>query len=254
LIDCSLVLHQEQRMAISYDFTGHVAVVTGGARGIGRAVSERHRESGADVWVWDKDPVEVPETRSLSVDVTRPADVADGLSKVVAQHARLDIPVNSAGLLGGAQPFERHHSDDWNRIIAVNLIGVIEVCSAVLPHMRKSGRGRIVNMGSLAGKEGLANMAVYSAASAGVIAFTKALGRELAQTGIRVNCVAPGPIETRMILDLGDEVVQRLVEISPMKRLGLADEVADLVLWLCSDACSFSTGAVFDISGGRATY
>jgi NAD(P)-dependent dehydrogenase (short-subunit alcohol dehydrogenase family) len=120
--------------------------------------------------------------------------------------------------------------------------------------MRHADVGRIVNMGSLAGKDGLANMSVYSAASAGVVAFTKALGRELADTQIRVNCVTPGPIETNLILDLGPEVVQRLIAASPMKRLGTVDEVADLVLWLCSEACSFSTAAVFDVSGGRASY
>jgi 3-oxoacyl-[acyl-carrier protein] reductase len=120
--------------------------------------------------------------------------------------------------------------------------------------MRKADRGRIVNMGSLAGKDGLANMPVYSAASAGVIAFTKALGRELADTGIRVNCITPGPIATDLILDLGAAVVERVIAMSPMKRLGTVEEVAELVLWLCSDACSFSTGAVFDISGGRAAY
>ena len=136
----------------------------------------------------------------------------------------------------------------------MNLIGMLEVTRAVIPHMRRWGGGRIVNMASLAGKEGLAKLAVYSAASAGVIAFTKALGREIADSGIFVNCVAPGPIDTDMIRGLGSEAVKAMIGDSPLKRLGAADEVAHMVAWLCSDASRFNTGAVFDMSGGRARY
>jgi len=150
--------------------------------------------------------------------------------------------------------FDEHDSSEWQRIIRVNLLGMLHVTQAVLPHMRRQGGGRIVNMGSLAGKEGLAQLAAYSAASAGVIAFTKALGREVAASNILVNCVAPGPIDTDMIRDLGPDAVKAMINDSPLKRLGSAEEVAHLVAWLCSDASRFNTGAVFDISGGRARY
>jgi 3-oxoacyl-[acyl-carrier protein] reductase len=192
--------------------------------------------------------------RSLTVDVTDRDEVAAALAEVVAQDARIDILVNSVGHLGNHAPFEQLSPSEWQQIIDVNLVGVLTACHQVLPEMRRAGRGRIVTMGSLAGKHGLANLPVYSAASAGVIAFTKALAQELAETGIRVNCVAPGPIATDLITRLGPEVVSTFIEGSPMKRLGEAEEVAELVVWLCSDACSFSTGAVFDLSGGRATY
>ena len=138
----------------------------------------------------------------------------------------------------------------WKRVVAVNLMGMLEASRQALPYLRRADKGRIVNLGSLAGKEGLRNLSVYSAASAGVIAFTKALGRELADTPIRVNCVAPGPIDTDLIRDLGPGTVDAMIAASPMKRLGTVGEAAELILWLCSDACSFSTGAVFDLSGG----
>jgi NAD(P)-dependent dehydrogenase (short-subunit alcohol dehydrogenase family) len=241
-------------MGVSYDFRGRTAVVTGASNGIGRRVAERLAEDGAQVWNWDLVPRETNTVAGIQVDVRKPEQIRSALDTELAECGQVDVLVNSAGYHGGVRTFEDHVSADWQEIVGTNLIGVFELCSQVLPQMRRAGRGRIVNMGSLAGKDGLANMPVYSAASAGVIAFTKALGRELAGSGIRVNCVTPGPIETDLILDLGPEVVQQLVEMSPMKRLGRPDEVAELVLWLCSDACSFSTGAVFDISGGRAAY
>jgi len=162
--------------------------------------------------------------------------------------------MNSAGYLGAYAPFETVTPEDQRRIVEVNLVGTMEVCRHVLPHMRRAGHGRIVNMGSLAGKEGLFHLSVYSAASAGVIAFTKALAKDLAETKILVNCVAPGPIHTDLIMALGRDVVEDMIASSPLKRLGKVDEVAELIVWLCSEACSFNTGAVFDMSGGRATY
>jgi len=162
--------------------------------------------------------------------------------------------VNDAGYLGRVRAFDEHASDDWHRIIEVNLKGTMQVTQAVLPYMLRQGSGRIVNLGSLAGKEGLAGLAAYSAASAGVIAFTKALSREVVERNIFVNCVAPGPIDTDMIRDLGASAVERMIADSPMKRLGSAGEVAHLVAWLCSEASRFNTGAVFDMSGGRARY
>jgi 2-dehydro-3-deoxy-L-rhamnonate dehydrogenase (NAD+) len=241
-------------MPVSYDLSGKAAVVTGGSRGIGRAVAQRLRQSGARVWVLDIAPLEQDGIVSLTADVTKTDQVTAAVVHILARARRLDILVTCAGLLGGYRPFEDHNPDDWRHIVEVNLIGVFEVCSQALPHMRRAAWGRIVTMGSLAGKEGLPNMPVYSAASAGVIAFTKALGKELAETPIRVNCVTPGPTATDLILQLGPEVVESMIAKSPMKRLGSVDEIAELVLWLCSDGCAFSTGAVFDISGGRAAY
>jgi len=206
------------------------------------------------VWSWDVAGADWAGGRSLTIDVTDHDQVAAAVLEVVAQDSRIDILVNSVGYLGNYAPFERLAPAEWQRIIEVNLKGVLMACHHVLPEMRRTGRGRIVNMGSLAGKHGLPQLPVYSAASAGVIAFTKALAQELAPTEIRVNCVAPGPIATDLITQLGPEVVNAFIASSPLKRLGDPAEVAELVVWLCSDACSFSTGAVFDLSGGRAAY
>ncbi len=241
-------------MPVSYDLSGKTAIVTGGARGIGRAVAERLAKSGARVRVWDTNPIECAGIESRAVNVTRRDQIECALGEIVEQKQRIDILVNNAGYLGTLHAFDAHEPADWQRIIQVNLIGMMQVAQLVVPHMRRSGGGRIVNLGSLAGKEGLAKLAAYSAASGGVVAFTKALGRELAGTGIIVNCVAPGPIDTDMIRNLGEDAVQTMINDSPLKRLGSADEVAHLVAWLCSDACSFNTGAVFDMSGGRARY
>jgi len=237
-----------------YDFSGQTAIVTGGARGIGRAVAEHFLRSGAQVWIWDIDPVELNGAHSLSVDVANARQITEALASTVRQSARIDILVNNAGYLGAYRPFHELDAGEWQKIVEVNLMGVFEVTRTVLPLMRRAGRGRIVNMGSLAGKEGLPNLATYSAASAGVIAFTKALSREVCDTDIRVNCVAPGPIDTDLITGLGEIVVAEMINASPLKRLGSVDEVAAMVLWLCSPASAFNTGAVFDMSGGRARY
>jgi 2-dehydro-3-deoxy-L-rhamnonate dehydrogenase (NAD+) len=241
-------------MANSYSLAGKTALVTGGAKGIGRAIAQRLVANGATVCVWDQQPVRWKGARSDVVDVTRPDQIASALARLIDEGLRIDVLVNNAGYLGKVGVFGEHAAAEWQRIVAVNLIGAMQVTQAVLPHMARWGGGRIVNMGSLAGKEGLARLAAYSAASGGVIAFTKALGREVVGQNILVNCVAPGPIDTDMINDLGPDVVQAMVAESPMKRLGRPDEVAELVAWLASDACQFNTGAIFDMSGGRARY
>jgi len=240
-------------MPNSYDLNGKFVVVTGGAQGIGRAISELLLASGAVVRIWDTLPASVPGASSDLVDVTDAASVAAAVMRLPnPEHP--DVLVNNAGYLGRTQGFAGHRCEDWQQILDVNLAGTLRVTQALLPRMLRAGRGRIVNMGSLAGKEGLATLAAYSAASAGIIAFTKALSREVAGQNVFVNCIAPGPIDTDMIRALGTAAVDTMVADSPMKRLGNASEVAQLVAWLCTDASRFNTGAVFDMSGGRARY
>jgi 3-oxoacyl-[acyl-carrier protein] reductase len=238
-------------MPNTYDLAAKTALVTGAARGIGRAVAETLLANGCAVTIWDVDQADVLGATAVRVDVTRSDQVA---TAAAALPSRLDILVNGAGYLGQAGPFVQHSPDRWRRIIEVNLLGSIQVTQAILPIMITQGCGKIVNLGSLAGKEGSPGIAAYSAASAGVIAFTKALSREVAQHKILVNCVAPGPVDTDMIRGLGPDVVAQMTRDSPLGRLGAPSEVAELVAWLCSDASSFSTGAVFDVSGGRARY
>lgn len=239
-------------MGVTYDFSNQTAVVTGGARGIGRAIAGLLAKSSANVWIWDIDPVELSGTRQTAVDVTKHDDIAKALA--LLEGKGIDILVNNAGYLGSYRPFELFDPNEWQKILEVNLLGTFEVTHQVLPIMRRAGKGRIVNTGSLAGKEGLPSLAAYSAASAGVIAFTKALSREVSNTDIRVNCIASGPIDTRMIRDLGNETVDAMIAVSPLGRLGDPTEVAALVAWLCSDASAFNSGAIFDMSGGRARY
>lgn len=237
----------------SYALEGKFAVVTGGAKGIGRAIAELLLANGCQVLIWDAKPTDVPGAKTAVVDITQPDQVATA-ALALQEERQVDILVNDAGYLGKAAPFANHAPTDWRRIFEVNILGAMQVTHAVLPIMIRQRAGKIINLGSLAGKEGSPGIAAYSAASAGVIAFTKALSREVAQHNVLVNCIAPGPIDTDMIRELGAEVAQQMVKDSPLGRLGRPAEVAHLVAWLCSDASSFNTGAVFDISGGRARY
>ena len=241
-------------MPVAYDLSGRTAVVTGGSKGIGRAIVQRLSEAGAQVWNWDVSPDALDGVAACKVDVTNAADIERAVAHVVESTARIDILVNNAGFTGGSLTVEELDPADWRRILDVNLTGVFEVSRQVVPVMRRAGWGRIVNIASLAGKEGSPRLSAYSAAKAGVIAFTKALGKELADTDVLVNSVAPAAVETDILQQMAPEYVEAMVAKSPMKRLGTVGEVAELVTWLCSDACSFSTGAVFDLSGGRATY
>ena len=236
-----------------YDFGGCVALVTGGAAGIGHAIADRLVRAGAVVVVWDVATGADPRVELDRVDVTDAAAVDAACARLIDRHGRLDFVINNAGISGRTLPLPDYAPAEWQRIVDINLIGAYHVCRSVVPPMRAAGRGRIVNMASLAGKEGTPNFSAYSASKAGVIAMTKSLGKELAQTGILVNAVAPAAIRTALLDQMSPEHVRTMISKSPMARLGEVDEAAELVLWLCSGSCSFSTGAVFDLSGGRAT-
>jgi 3-oxoacyl-[acyl-carrier protein] reductase len=188
------------------------------------------------------------------------ADVSDrdGITRaaeaLIARWGRIDYLVNNAGFAGSTVALDAYDPAEWKRIIEVNLVGVFNVCRAVVPYMRSAGQGRIVNIASLAGKEGTPNASAYSASKAGVLALTKSLGKELATSGVLVNAIAPAAVRTGLLAQMSPEHVQIMIDKSPMKRLGEPAEVAEMVAWLCSGACTFNAGAVFDLSGGRATY
>ncbi|MEM7429092.1 MAG: SDR family NAD(P)-dependent oxidoreductase [Pseudomonadota bacterium] len=241
---------------IAYDFSGRVAVVTGGASGIGAEIARHYQAAGAAVTVWDlKEPagLDVPHDFH-QVDVADRAGIDAALSATLERHGRIDFLSHNAGFAGPTLPLAEYDPETWARVVAVNLTGTYYLCRAVVPVMQKAGFGRIINMASLAGKEGTPSASAYSAAKAGVIGLTKSLAKELAQTDVRVNCIAPAAIKTEILDQMTPEFVDIMIEKSPMKRLGLVEEAAELVMWLSSEACTFNTGAVFDLSGGRATY
>ncbi|CAA2109764.1 SDR family NAD(P)-dependent oxidoreductase [Variovorax paradoxus] len=239
-----------------YDFAGSVALVTGGASGIGAEVAAQLRHSGARVAVWDM--AEPAGDDAWQVDVTDGAIVQRAAHEAAARFGRIDFVVNSAGFAGPTMALDAYDPAVWRRIVDVNLVGTFNVCRAVVPHMRAAnegaGAGRIVNIASLAGKEGTPDASAYSAAKAGVLALTKSLGKELATTSILVNAIAPAAVRTPILAQMSPAHVQTMIGKSPMRRLGESSEVAEMVAWLCSGSCSFNTGAVFDLSGGRATY
>lgn len=223
---------------------GRTALVTGGASGIGHACAELLAASGLSVITADVAP-----GADERLDVTSPAAVAD-----LAARLPVDVLVNSAGIIGPNKPLAEVTDEEWAATFAVNVTGVFHLCRAFTPGMADRGWGRVVNIASIAGKDGNPNLGPYSASKAAVLGLTKSLGKELATTGVLVNAVAPAVIETPMNASTAPEVLDRLVGLIPMRRMGLAREVAELVVWLASDRCTFSTGAVYDISGGRAVY
>ena len=231
------------------DLEGRVALIGGGAGGIGLAVRERFIASGASVVTWD-----LSDKADDRVDVTDEAAVAGGIARIVAKFGRIDILVNAAGITGPTVPIEDYSLADWRRTLDINLTSTFLCCKAVVPLMRARNSGRIVNLASIAGKEGNADMTGYSAAKGAVIALTKALGKELASTEIRVNAIAPAVIATDLVKQMSETALKTAVAKIPLGRTGRPEEVASLVAWLSSDECSFSTGATFDLSGGRATY
>ena len=230
------------------DLRGRAAIVTGGMQGIGAAIVERMEASGANVRVWDvaakKDPV----------DVSDPAAVEKAAARALAELGQIDVLVNNAGIAGLNSPTVEYPFDEWERVLRVNLTSQFLCCRAVAPHMVKRRYGRIVNIASVAGKEGNPNAVAYSASKAGVIALTKSLGKELAQSGVLVNCVTPAAAKTAIFDQMTRQHIDYMLSKIPMNRFVAVDEIASLVCWLASEDCSFSTGGVFDISGGRATY
>jgi 3-oxoacyl-[acyl-carrier protein] reductase len=230
------------------DLKGRTAVVTGGLIGIGAAIVKRLEASGARVRVWDVGAKTDP------VDVTDQAAIESATAKAIADFGRIDVLVNNAGIAGMTKPVVDYPVEEWKRVIDVDLNGPFLCCRAVVPHMVKAGYGRIVNIASIAGKEGNPNAAAYAAAKGGLIAFTKALAKELAQSGVLANCITPAAAQTAILNQVTPEFAKFMLSKIPMGRFVKVEEIAAMACWLASDDCSFSTGAVFDISGGRATY
>ncbi len=246
------------------DLQGRVAVITGGAQGIGYGVAKRMLDSGASVALWDRDaPLLDKALDALScfgkvtasiVEVTDQTSIAQGTQSAVDAHGRIDILVNNAGITGGNGTTWELDPDVWRKVIDVNLIGPYLVCRAVVPQMLKQGYGRIINIASIAGKEGNPNASHYSASKAGLIGLTKSLGKELATKGILVNAVTPAAARTAIFDSMAQTHIDFMLSKIPMGRFLEVNEAASLICWLASEDCAFSTGAVFDLSGGRATY
>jgi 2-dehydro-3-deoxy-L-rhamnonate dehydrogenase (NAD+) len=246
------------------DLNGRTAVITGGARGIGYAVAQRALRSGAAVALWDVDEARLEHSQRelsslgtvsvVSVDLVDDAAVEAAAATTFERHGAIDILVNSAGITGGNGSTWELDPAVWRRVIEVNLIGAYLTCRAVVPRMIERGYGRIVNIASVAGKEGNPNASHYSASKAGLIGLTKSLGKELATRNILVNAVTPAACKTEIFDSMSQQHIDFMLSKIPMNRFLMPDEAASLILWLASEDCAFSTGAVFDLSGGRATY
>ena len=244
------------------DLEGRCAIVTGGASGLGLAITQRLVQSGAKVSIWDVDPQKMAEVASSLgkqvqvdlVDVSQIDQVEAAFASTLGAFGKVDALVCSAGIAGPTAPTWEYSVRDWIRVNEVNVNGVFFCCRTVVPHMIQNGYGRVVNMASVAGKEGNANSSGYSASKAAVIGFTKALARETIRSGVIVNSVAPAAVRTAIFDQLTQQHIDAALSKIPMGRFGTPEEIAALVAWACTEECSFSTGAVFDCSGGRATY
>jgi 3-oxoacyl-[acyl-carrier protein] reductase len=246
------------------DLNGRKAIVTGGARGIGYAIAERLLASGASCSLWDRDPARLAAAgkklspantvHTVTVDITRPESAEAAAEATFKHFGGIDILVNNAGIAGVTKPTWEMTPAEWREVIEVNLLGPFHCCRAVVPRMIEKRYGRIVNIASIAGKEGNPNASHYSASKAGVVALTKSLGKELAKTGVLVNCITPAVIQTEILETVPQSHIDYMRSRIPMDRFGRTEEAAAMVAWLCSEDCSFSTAAVFDLSGGRATY
>ena len=246
------------------DLVGRVAIVTGGVSGIGLAIAQRFAESGATVSLWDRDAAALAsrakelgagaKVHTAKVDVANYQQVATAAKDTAAALSKIDILVNSAGVAGANAMLWEFPVDEWIRVHEVNLHGVFYTCREVVPYLQKNGYGRIVNIASIAGKEGNPTASAYSASKAAVIGLTKSLGKEVAKQNITVNCVTPAAVKTPIFDQVTQQHIDYMLQKIPMGRFGRVEEIASLVCWLCTEEASFSTGAVFDLSGGRATY
>ena len=248
---------------IKYDLKNRVAIVTGGAQGFGLAITERFIDSGAKVVIWDidegeaKKALEKVNSENLTyqiVDVSNYDVINSKLSEVEKSHGKIDIFINNAGVAGMNTTVAEYPIEEWNKVINLNLNAVFYCCKAVVPFMSKNDYGRIVNIASIAGKEGNPNASAYSTSKAGVIGLTKSLGKELAQKNIAVNCVTPAAAKTRIFDQMTEDHINYMLSKIPRNKFAKVEELASLVTWLASEENSFSTAAVFDLSGGRATY
>ena len=241
---------------------GRHAVITGGATGLGYAIAQRMLASGASVTLWDRDTSALSkacaelgsQAHGVTMDVGEHASVVAAVSQTLKQSPAIDALVNCAGITGPNTKVWSYPVADWQQVMQVNLNGLFYCCREVTPHMRERNYGRIVNIASVAGKDGNPNASAYSASKAAVMALTKSLGKELADTGVRVNCVTPAAVKTAIFDQMTPEHIAFMLSKIPMGRFGTPEEVASMVSWLCTEDCSFSTGAVFDLSGGRSTY
>ncbi|MGQ2980790.1 MAG: SDR family NAD(P)-dependent oxidoreductase [Polaromonas sp.] len=244
------------------DLAGRHAVITGGAAGLGLAITQRLLASGAGITLWDRDAQALSRAagelgagvHTVTVDVTDHASVVRAVQETAARAPVIDVLVNSAGVTGPNVKVWDYPPDAWQQVMQVNLNGLFHCCREIVPLMRVRNYGRIVNIASVAGKDGNPNASAYSASKAAVIALTKSLGKELADTGVRVNCVTPAAVKTAIFDQMSAEHIAFMLSKIPMGRFGTPEEVAAMVGWLCTEECSFSTGAVFDLSGGRSTY
>ena len=243
---------------------GRRAVITGGARGMGYAIAKRFLEKGATVALWDLDEARLAQAAdSLSgigkvsyqkVDVSSFDNVEAAAKQAQQTLGGVELLVNAAGLAGATAPVTDYPNDVWHKVMDVNLNGIFYCCKTIVPMMQSANYGRIVNIASIAGKEGNPNASAYSASKAGLIGFTKSLGKELATSNISVNVICPAVVDTEMLKDVKDSHIEYMLSKIPMGRMGSVDEIANLVEFLSSEGCSYSTGAVYDLSGGRATY
>jgi NAD(P)-dependent dehydrogenase (short-subunit alcohol dehydrogenase family) len=236
-----------------------VAIVTGGAQGFGLAITKRFIESGAKVLIWDKDTeylnkVDLKNTQKIEVDVSNYKSVENAFAESLTHENKIDILINNAGIAGPNFKTWDYPLEEWQKVIDIDLTGVFYCCKTIVPHFIKNNYGRIVNISSIAGKEGNPNAMPYSAAKAGVISLTKSLGKELAENNISVNCVTPAPAKTRIFDQITQEHIDYMLSKIPRNRFVLVEELASLVAWMSSEENSYTTGSTFDLSGGRATY
>ena len=241
------------------DLNNRTAVVTGGVQGFGLAVVERFIDSGAKVVIWDRDQkllddLNIDNTIKINIDISNFDNVSSGFKSTLERVDKVDILVNNAGIAGPTVKSWEYPNDDWQKIMDINLTGTFNCCKVIVPHMIKNNYGRIVNVASIAGKEGNPNAMPYSASKAGVIALTKSLGKELADKNIAVNCITPAAAKTRIFDQISQEHIDYMLSKIPRNRFVLVDELASMVSWMASEENSYTTGSAFDLSGGRASF